>query len=82
MFSYKKFQNISEECNVTAYEVSRETGVATSTLTCWKNGKYTPKIDKIQKIAEFFNVPISYFLESEEEDYERSNDSTGNSITD
>lgn len=34
------------------------------------------------EIDEFFNVPISYFLESEEEDYERSNDCTGNSITD
>lgn len=82
MFSYEKFQKICEERNVTVYEVSSRSGVATSTLSCWKNGKYTPKIDKIQKIAEFFNVPISYFLESEEENYERSNDSTGNSITD
>lgn len=68
MFLYEKFQKVCEECNTTPYQVSVATGVATSTLTMWKQGKYTPKIDKIQKIADHFGVPISYFLEGEQDE--------------
>lgn len=70
MFSYKKFKELCDEKNVTAYQVSNVSGVATSTLSMWKQGKYVPKIDKIQKIADFFNVPIDHFLEREVEDDE------------
>lgn len=80
--NYTKFAALLSERNLKVAEVAKITEISPSTFSDWKNGKYTPKIDKIQKIAEFFNVPISYFLESEEENYERSNDSTGNSITD
>jgi len=66
LFSYKKFEELCNENNVTAYQVSNVTGVATSTLSMWKKGKYVPKINKIQKLAEFFNVPISYFLKGDD----------------
>lgn len=66
MFSYKKFEELCNENNVTAYQVSNVTGVATSTLSMWKKGKYVPKINKIQKLAKFFNVPISYFLKGDD----------------
>lgn len=65
MFSYDVFEKLCSEKNTTPYQVSMKSGVATSTLSMWKQGKYTPKIDKIQKIAEFFNVSVSDFLESE-----------------
>lgn len=29
----------------------------------WKQGKYTPKLDKLVKIAAYFKVPIEYFLD-------------------
>ena len=63
MFSYDKFEELCNERNVTSYQVSKSTGVATSTLSMWKHGKYIPKIEKIQKIAEYFGVQISCFLE-------------------
>lgn len=68
MFSYKKFEELCNKKNITAYRVSNATGVATSTLSMWKQGKYVPKINKIQKIAEYFDVPISYFLVIEQEE--------------
>lgn len=73
MFMYEKFQEICNERGTTPYQVSNATGVATSTLTMWKQGKYTPKIDKVKAIAEHFGVPISYFLESEGTDNENNN---------
>ena len=41
---------------------SKETGVSTATLSSWKAGDYVPKIDKLQKIADYFGVPVTYFL--------------------
>lgn len=64
MFSYSKFEQLCNERRLSTYKVSSSTGVASSTLSMWKSGKYTPKIDKIQKIADFFEVPITDFLDN------------------
>lgn len=64
---YEKFAHLLQEKQVTPYRVHKETGVSQSTLSDWKNGKSTPKIDKLQLIADYFGVPLSYFLESEQE---------------
>lgn len=64
---YKKFAELLEKNNITAYQVSKQTGVSTSTLSEWKNGNYIPKLDKMQKIANFFGVTVDYFLEDLEE---------------
>lgn len=60
---YQKFEELLIKNNVTAYKVAQVTGVLQSTLSEWKVGKYTPKLDKLQKIADYFGVPITYFLE-------------------
>ena len=60
---YKVFENLMKERNVTAYAVAKNTGIATATLTEWKKGTYSPKIDKLQKIAAYFGVPVTVFLE-------------------
>ncbi|MCU7201574.1 helix-turn-helix domain-containing protein [Turicibacter sanguinis] len=60
---YKKFNALLERFDITAYKVSKETGVSTSTLSDWKNGRSNPKIDKLQKIASYFGVPVTYFLD-------------------
>ena len=71
---YEIFEKLMKEHNVTAYKVSKETGIATSTLSDWKKGRSTPKQDKLQKIADYFNVTIDYLLtgnnpEKKERDY-------------
>lgn len=59
---YERFEMLLEENNVTSYKVAKETGVARSTLTNWKQGNYTPKMEKIQKIANFFHVSAEWLL--------------------
>lgn len=59
---YEIFEKLMNERGISAYKVSTATGVAQSTLSDWKNGKTTPKIDKMQKIAEFFEVPLEYLM--------------------
>lgn len=63
---YKKFAKLLEDRDLTAYRVSKDTGIATSTLTEWKNGTYTPKVDKLMVLANYFDVPIEYFLKDKE----------------
>ena len=65
---YKKFEELLKTNGCTAYKVSKATGVPGSTFTEWKKGKYQPKSDKLQKIADYFNVPLGYFY-GEEENY-------------
>ncbi len=62
MFQYKKFEELCEKKKVTPYQVSISTGVSTATLTSWKKGEYTPKVDKILAIAKFFDVSIDFFI--------------------
>lgn len=63
---YEKFEKLLKEKDVTPYRVHKETGISTATLSDWKNGKSQPKKDKIEKICNYFNVPISYFYDDEE----------------
>ena len=58
---YEKFARLLNERGVTPYRVHKETGISTATLSDWKNGKSQPKKDKIEKICEYFDVPLSYF---------------------
>lgn len=60
---YQRYADLRDKAGVTDYEVAKQTGVSTSTLTNWKYGRYVPKANKIKKIAEYFKVPIEYFLE-------------------
>lgn len=57
---YENFERLCKERNVTPSQVSRSTGIATSTLTNWKKGNYTPKMEKLQKIADYFSVPVDF----------------------
>jgi len=59
---YDIFERLLNERGVTAYRVAKETGVTTATLTNWKKGNYTPKQDKLQKIADYFGVTIEYLM--------------------
>ena len=60
---YDKFEALLKERNVRAADVAKATGITTTTLSAWKNGRYEPKNDKIQKIADYFGVPITYFFD-------------------
>lgn len=59
---YERFALLLAENNVTPYRVSKDTGIATATLSDWKNGRSTPKNDKLQKIADYFNVSLDWLI--------------------
>lgn len=65
---YEIFEQLMKAHGCTAYKVSVETGIAQSTLSDWKKGKSTPKQDKMQKIADYFNVSLEYLMTGKEKE--------------
>ena len=65
---YDIFEKLCAEKGVTPYRVCKETGLTTSTISNWKAGRYTPKTDKLQKIADFFKVSIEYLMGNEKKE--------------
>ncbi len=60
---YEKFKALTDSKHVSAYRVSKDLGIPQSTFSDWKAGRSTPKQDKIKKIADYFDVPVSYFYD-------------------
>ena len=63
---YKVFEELLEKSGKTAYQVAKDTGIATATLSEWKAGTYKPKIEKLMILAKYFDVPVTVFLEEKE----------------
>ena len=63
---YSVFEMLCEKNGVTPYKVGKETKIATSTLSDWKNGKSTPKQDKLKLIADYFGVSVDYLMTGKE----------------
>lgn len=63
---YSVFEELCNSRGVTPYKVSKETKIASSTFSDWKNGKSKPKSEKLQKIADFFGVSVDYLINGKE----------------
>lgn len=69
---YEIFENLLKERGITAYKVAQDTGITTATLSSWKKGRYTPKREKLQKIADYFGVTVDYLMTGKEEQKEKT----------
>jgi len=63
--SYSVYEKLCKLNNVKTAEVARATGIHPQTFSDWKKGKYTPKQDKLQKIADYFKVSLNYLTDGE-----------------
>ena len=58
---YDRYCELRDERGVKDATVAKNAGITKSTFSDWKAGRYTPKKEKLEAIAEYFDVPISYF---------------------
>ena len=65
---YKKFEAFMKERNLSPYKVAQQANISQPTLSDWKHGKSEPKRSTLEKICTAYNLPISYFYESQNED--------------
>lgn len=68
---YEIFAKLLSKNGKKAIDVSRATGISPTTFSDWKSGKSAPKQDKLQKIADYFGVTITYLMTGKEEDSEQ-----------
>ncbi len=61
---YEKFESLLLERNLTTYRVAKDTEIRQSVFSNWKHGRCKPKIEKLQILADYFDVPVTYFLDS------------------
>lgn len=59
--NYARYEELLDKAGKSTYEVCKATEIEPSTISNWKSGNYTPKIDKIAKLAEYFDVPVTFF---------------------
>ena len=65
---YSIFEELLQKRGVSTYKVAKDTGIAQSVFSSWKNGISTPKQDKMQKIADYFNVSVEYLITGKEKE--------------
>ena len=58
--AYERIFELIDEKGLTAYRVSKDTGISQASLADWRKGRSKPKIDKLQKLSEYFGVSIMY----------------------
>ena len=58
--AYDRIFEIMKEKELTAYRVSKDTGISQASLADWRKGRSKPKIDKLQKLSEYFGVSIQH----------------------
>lgn len=59
---YSIFEQLLLKYGVSAYKVSKDTGVTQATLSTWKAGKTTPSSETLQKLANYFGVTVDYLM--------------------
>lgn len=62
---YSNYSKMRDDAGITDAEVARRSGVAKATLTEWKKGTYTPKTDKLRRIAVALGATIDDLIEGE-----------------
>ena len=59
---YTKYAELRDKKGLRDADVAKATGISQTVFTDWKNGKSSPKVDKIIKIADFFEVSLDEFV--------------------
>ena len=64
---YEIYQKLLDMNGVKSADVARATGISNMTFSDWKNGKSTPKMDKIEKIATYFCFKTDRMMDKKSE---------------
>ncbi len=58
---FEQYSRLCKERGMSANGAAKEIGLPSSSVTNWKQGR-TPRLDKVEKIAEYFGVSADYLL--------------------
>lgn len=60
---YETYVEYRDKKGLIDHNIARELGIPKSTFSGWKHGAYTPKTDKLIKIAKMLDIPSKCILE-------------------
>ncbi len=64
---YAHYEKIRNSKNLNDYKVAKLANVSPSCIYDWKYGYYTPKIDKLIKIAKVLEIPVEELLTNDDD---------------
>lgn len=59
----KNIITLMDNHGITAYKLSKETGISESVISRWKSGEQSPSISNLVKVAHYFNCGLSDLME-------------------
>ena len=59
---YDEFIRVCENHSTTPAKVRKDLGISQSTMASWKSRGLTPKYETLQKLSDYFGVPIEVLL--------------------
>lgn len=62
---YSVYAKLRDSNGLSDYKVAQDLGISRAMFTEWKKGKYSPKTDKLQKLADYFGVTVEYLMTGE-----------------
>ena len=66
-----RLKELRKEKRLTQEELAREIGISKITVLRWENGERQIKLDKAQKLADFFGVSSAHLLCYDDNDFEK-----------
>lgn len=63
MNGYEELRRLMYENHMTQADVIRGAKITRPTLCNWRNGKHQPTMTTLKKVADFFGVPVSVFVD-------------------
>ena len=57
-----RIKEIRQAKQIRQIDLAKALGVSQSTLSTWESGRYEPDLSTLNKLADFFGVPIDYIL--------------------
>lgn len=58
----KNIFKLMDSKGVTAYKLSKSTGISESVISRWKSGEQSPSISSLVKVANFFDCGLSELM--------------------
>jgi len=66
----KRVRKVRESLNLTQEQISKGTGLSSEFISLIEKGKRHPSLDSIERISNYLNKDISYFLDKESDPFE------------
>lgn len=74
MTIYERIESLRKSKGLSQGKLEKQLGFSNGSISKWKNS--TPKVERLQKLADFFGVSVEYLMTGKE-DEQKEKDNTG-----